>query len=240
MRNSVLAYFEGMFILFVAFSYSAFFISINAFGINKGKYIYILFNIAITIIAILLFLNRYKYMPPHKNTVIMTICFIIVGFLVSLFWYGTEKATFIVFFLSMGVRVVPALLMGVYMHTDKNILNKVEKALFPFMILYTFSLAKAVFFVSINRLGTNLLVYNSSEGMTYQNISYYSAYAFCMSLYLFYGEEKYLLENAVKKIKKLFGELILGINYIQINDDYRFSFLLPYLSYLFQHTYLLK
>lgn len=38
------------------------------------------------------------------------------------------------------------------------------------------------------------------------------------STYLFYGEELYLLENAVKKIKKLFGDLILGINYIQINE----------------------
>lgn len=39
------------------------------------------------------------------------------------------------------------------------------------------------------------------------------------SLYLLYGEEKYLLENALKKIKKIFGELILGINYIQINEN---------------------
>ena len=38
------------------------------------------------------------------------------------------------------------------------------------------------------------------------------------SIYLFYGEELYLLDTAVKKIKKLFGELILGINYIQINE----------------------
>ena len=38
------------------------------------------------------------------------------------------------------------------------------------------------------------------------------------SIYLFYGEELFLLENAVKKIKKLFGEIILGINYIQINE----------------------
>ena len=38
------------------------------------------------------------------------------------------------------------------------------------------------------------------------------------SIYLFYGEETYLLENAVKKIKKIFGDLILGINYIQINE----------------------
>lgn len=29
------------------------------------------------------------------------------------------------------------------------------------------------------------------------------------SIYLLYGEEQYLLENAVKKIKKIFGELLL-------------------------------
>ena len=38
------------------------------------------------------------------------------------------------------------------------------------------------------------------------------------SIYLFYGEELFLLENAVKKMKKLFGEIILGINYIQIDE----------------------
>ncbi len=39
------------------------------------------------------------------------------------------------------------------------------------------------------------------------------------SIYLIYGEEQYLIENIVKKIKKLFGELVLGINYIQINEN---------------------
>ncbi|MDO5555335.1 MAG: DNA polymerase III subunit delta [Clostridia bacterium] len=38
------------------------------------------------------------------------------------------------------------------------------------------------------------------------------------NIYLFYGEETYLLDSAVKKIKKIFGELLLGINYIQINE----------------------
>ncbi|MGN1301608.1 MAG: DNA polymerase III subunit delta [Clostridia bacterium] len=38
------------------------------------------------------------------------------------------------------------------------------------------------------------------------------------SIYLLYGEEEYLLENAVKKIKKLFGDMLLGINYIQIDE----------------------
>lgn len=39
------------------------------------------------------------------------------------------------------------------------------------------------------------------------------------SIYLLYGEETYLLENAVKKIKKLFGNLSYGLNYIKIDND---------------------
>ena len=38
------------------------------------------------------------------------------------------------------------------------------------------------------------------------------------SLYLFYGEELFLLENSVKKIKSLFGEIIKGINYVVIDE----------------------
>ena len=39
-----------------------------------------------------------------------------------------------------------------------------------------------------------------------------------MAIYLYYGEETYLIENKVKKIKKEFGELVQGINYLQIDD----------------------
>ena len=39
-----------------------------------------------------------------------------------------------------------------------------------------------------------------------------------MAIYLFYGEEAYLLETRIKKIKKEFSQLILGINFIQIDD----------------------
>lgn len=39
------------------------------------------------------------------------------------------------------------------------------------------------------------------------------------SIYLFYGEELYLLENSVKKIKNLFGECVKGINYIVIDEQ---------------------
>lgn len=39
------------------------------------------------------------------------------------------------------------------------------------------------------------------------------------SIYLLYGEETFLLENALKKIKSLFGEIVKGINYIEIDDS---------------------
>ena len=38
------------------------------------------------------------------------------------------------------------------------------------------------------------------------------------SLYLLYGEERFLLENSLKKIKNLFGQILNGINYITIDD----------------------
>ena len=39
------------------------------------------------------------------------------------------------------------------------------------------------------------------------------------SLYLLYGEEQYLIENTINKIKKKFGERLLGINYIIIDES---------------------
>ena len=38
------------------------------------------------------------------------------------------------------------------------------------------------------------------------------------SVYLFYGEEEYLINTLINKIKKKFGELVLGINYVLIDD----------------------
>lgn len=38
------------------------------------------------------------------------------------------------------------------------------------------------------------------------------------SLYLIYGEEQYLVDTSVNKIKKKFGEKVLGINYILIDE----------------------
>ena len=46
------------------------------------------------------------------------------------------------------------------------------------------------------------------------------------SIYLFYGEEEFLISNSIKKIKKKFGELLKGINYIVL-DEASISELIP-------------
>ena len=38
------------------------------------------------------------------------------------------------------------------------------------------------------------------------------------SMYLLYGKEEFLLNTCVKKIKKLFGEILPGINYVEIDE----------------------
>lgn len=47
------------------------------------------------------------------------------------------------------------------------------------------------------------------------------------SIYVLYGEETYLLETTLKKIKKQFGERIDGINYIELDEENFITSLMP-------------
>lgn len=55
------------------------------------------------------------------------------------------------------------------------------------------------------------------------------------SIYLLYGNEKYLIDMIFKKIKKQFGELIQGINYVVIDEtnvkDFIFNIEVPAFGY---------
>lgn len=55
--------------------------------------------------------------------------------------------------------------------------------------------------------------------MTIENLEKELKLGTLQSIYLLYGEETYLLENCLKKIKNLFGECIKGINYILIEEQ---------------------
>lgn len=55
------------------------------------------------------------------------------------------------------------------------------------------------------------------------------------SVYLLYGDEKFLIDNTIKKIKKKFGDLVQGINYVIIEDtniqDLTFNIEVPAFGY---------
>lgn len=55
------------------------------------------------------------------------------------------------------------------------------------------------------------------------------------SVYLLYGDEKFLIDSSIKKIKKKFGDLVQGINYVIIDDtniqDLTFNIEVPAFGY---------
>jgi DNA polymerase-3 subunit delta len=55
--------------------------------------------------------------------------------------------------------------------------------------------------------------------MTYDNLEKNLSNGKLEPLYLIYGEEEYLIDKAIKKIKKNFGEILPGMNYIQIDEN---------------------
>lgn len=55
------------------------------------------------------------------------------------------------------------------------------------------------------------------------------------SIYLLYGNEKYLIDSTLRRIKKKFGELVQGINYVIIDEnnikDFLFNIVVPAFGY---------
>ncbi len=39
------------------------------------------------------------------------------------------------------------------------------------------------------------------------------------SIYLFFGEDRFLIDNSLKKLKRKFGEILQGINYVIIEEN---------------------
>lgn len=60
---------------------------------------------------------------------------------------------------------------------------------------------------------------NRRSSMTIENLEKELKEGNLKSLYLFYGDELFLLETNLKRIKKLFGETIKGINYILMDEQ---------------------
>ena len=104
----------------------------------------------------------------------------------------------------MGVRFIPSILLGVVITTWKNVLGKIDKSLMLFVLFFTIILAICVLNA---KLGANLNeTFNTDGGLNYQTISYYSVFAFGMTMYLLTSQ----------KNKRIYIAMLIGLALLQL------------------------
>lgn len=173
---------SGFFILVVAFSYSIYFVIATFLGIPQEGVVFRLYNgILAVVVAFVFFLSIHR-IPRRIYIGGLLLCAIIILLYFSTrCFYDEVNNRYTSYFLSMGVRFIPAVLTGMYMLSHDDIMKKVEYALLPFILLYTITLASVAFTANI---GVNIAQTFNTDFLNYQSISYYSIFAFGFNMYL--------------------------------------------------------
>lgn len=173
---------SGFFILVVAFSYSIYFVIATFLGIPQEGVVFRLYSgILAVVVAFVFFLSIHR-IPRRIYIGGLLLCAIIILLYFSTrCFYDEVNNRYTSYFLSMGVRFIPAVLTGMYMLSHDDIMKKVEYALLPFILLYTITLASVAFTANI---GVNIAQTFNTDFLKYQSISYYSIFAFGFNMYL--------------------------------------------------------
>lgn len=173
---------SGFFILVVAFSYSIYFVIATFLGIPQEGVVFRLYSgILAVVVAFVFFLSIHR-IPRRIYIGGLLLCAIIILLYFSTrCFYDEVYNRYTSYFLSMGVRFIPAVLTGMYMLSHDDIMKKVEYALLPFILLYTITLASVAFTANI---GVNIAQTFNTDFLNYQSISYYSIFAFGFNMYL--------------------------------------------------------
>lgn len=173
----------GLFFLVVAFSGSIYFMTTTSLGLDYESGRYQIYSTVLAFIVFAFFLLRAKRIPSHvlSNTLFLGILVIVLFFLTR-FFYTQPNARYESHFYVAAAKFLPALLMGAAMHTERGVLEKVEKSLIFFVALYTYLLARFVF---SSQLGLNQKeTFDTDTGLNYQTISYYSIFTYGLTLYI--------------------------------------------------------
>ena len=173
---------SGFFILVVAFSYSIYFVIATFLGIPQEGVVFRLYSgILAVVVAFVFFLSIHR-IPRRIYIGGLLLCAIIILLYFSTrCFYDEVNNRYTSYFLSMGVRFIPAVLTGMYMLSHDDIMKKVEYALLPFILLYTITLASVAFTANI---GVNIAQTFNTDFLNYQSNSYYSIFAFGFNMYL--------------------------------------------------------
>lgn len=172
----------GFFILVIAFSYSIYFILATFLGIPQEGVLFRLYSGILAVISVFMFIFSIHRIPSriYISNLLLCVTMILLYFFTRCFYYNINSR-YEAYFLSMGVRFIPAILTGTYMLSNDNIMSKVERALLPFILLYTITLSSVVFTANA---GVNMVQTFNTDFLNYQTISYYSIFAFGFTMYL--------------------------------------------------------
>ena len=173
---------SGFFILVVAFSYSIYFVIATFLGIPQEGVVFRLYSGILAVVVAFVFFFSIHRIPRRIYIGGLLLCAIIILLYFSTrCFYDEVNNRYTSYFLSMGVRFIPAVLTGMYMLSHDDIMKKVEYALLPFILLYTITLASVAFTANI---GVNIAQTFNTDFLNYQSISYYSIFAFGFNMYL--------------------------------------------------------
>lgn len=172
----------GFFILIVAFSYSIYFVIATFLGIPQEGVIFRLYSGILAMIAFLAFYLSIRRIPGriYFGGILLCITITLLYFSTRCF-YNEINNRYVSYFLSMGVRFIPAVLTGIYMLSHDDMMEKIERALLPFILLYTITLSFVAFTA---KAGANMVQTFNTNFLNYQSISYYSIFAFGFTMYL--------------------------------------------------------
>lgn len=173
---------SGFFILTVAFSYSIYFIIATFLGIPHEGVFFRLYSGILAVITVFVFFSSIRRIPSRIYISGLLLCMtIILLYFSTRCFYNEVNNRYSSYFLSMGVRFIPAILTGMYMLSHDDIMEKIERALLPFILLYTITLVSVAFTANV---GLNMAQTFNTKFLNYQSISYYSIFAFGFTMYL--------------------------------------------------------
>lgn len=173
--------FLGIYILVIAFNYSIYFIIQTGFGLTVAGSVFQVYSGVLAVISVLLFICNYRNIPRPIGDIAIVVCstVVLLYYSTSLF-YNFSSRYYDSYFLSMGVNFIPAVLTGAMVLKYMDLPSIIRKGLIPFILLYTIILGSVVFTAKV---GVNLNETFAVGALSYQNISYYSAFVLGLNLY---------------------------------------------------------
>ncbi len=194
----------GFFALAMAYSYSFFFILQSILGLDEGGMGLKIYSVIMTFFCIFIYIRdvlRKKELRVNDLKYIWAIVLITILFYWTSVKFGGANERYKGLFLSFGVRCIPSLLVALLLAKYDNYIDKMIKALPVFMFMYTLAVLLAVLNKSDSKYVKELF---DTGGMNYQNVSYYSCYAFLMNYLIIglHGKVKFpgVFNNVVAKI----------------------------------------